>query len=172
MPFGEGRPGYNITETEIRYAMSNTKSNHQAARFLRISYETYSKYAKLYLYSASGKNLFELHKNIQGKGMRKGSFAKRTSHEETMQRIFDGKRPTIKGHELKAKLIRYQYVEEKCALCGFEERRAIDYSIPLVLDFKDGDRKNFNLENLQLVCYNCMYLTSHNPLNGGGVRLI
>jgi hypothetical protein len=171
MPFGDGRPGYNITETEIRYAMSNTKSNHQAARFLRVSYETYRKYAKQYMDSTSGKSLFELHKNIRGKGIHKGSFLKRTSYEESMQRIFNGERPNIPIREFKSKLIRHHYLEEKCALCGFEERRVIDYSIPLMLDFIDGDRKNFKLDNLQLICYNCSYLTSRNPWNGSEPKI-
>ena len=29
-----------------------------------------------------------------------------------------------------------------CDECGFEERRVVDYSVPLLLDWKDGDRTN------------------------------
>ena len=48
MPFkpGEGRPAFNITESQIRYAMENSKSCAEAARFLKISYEAFRKYAK------------------------------------------------------------------------------------------------------------------------------
>ena len=65
MPFkpGEGRPAFNIKESEIRYAMENSKSCAEAARFLKISYEAFRKYAKLYKDEASGKTLFEIHKN-------------------------------------------------------------------------------------------------------------
>ena len=47
MPFkpGEGRPAFNITETQVRYAMENSKSCAEAARFLKISYEAFRKYA-------------------------------------------------------------------------------------------------------------------------------
>ena len=63
MPFkpGEGRPAFNITESEIRYAMEHTNSCAGAARFLKISYEAFRKYAKLYKDKTSGKTLFELH---------------------------------------------------------------------------------------------------------------
>ena len=50
MPFkpGEGRPPMNISESEIKYAMANTQSCAGAARFLKVSYEAFRKYAKLY----------------------------------------------------------------------------------------------------------------------------
>ena len=50
MPFksGEGRPPINISESEIRYAMSNTQSCMAAARFLNVSYDSFRKYSGLY----------------------------------------------------------------------------------------------------------------------------
>jgi hypothetical protein len=44
MPKGQKAPnfeGFNITEREIRYAMENSTSNLDAARFLRITLPTY-----------------------------------------------------------------------------------------------------------------------------------
>ena len=32
--------------------------------------------------------------------------------------------------------------------------------IPLTLDFRDGDKKNMRLDNLQLLCYNCAFIIS------------
>ena len=61
--YGIGRSALNISETEIRYAMENTKSNAAAARFLKVSFTTYKKYARMYTDSKSGKTLYELHKN-------------------------------------------------------------------------------------------------------------
>ena len=71
MPFkpGEGRPAFNISETQIRYAMEHSKSCAEAARFLKISYEAFRKYAKLYKDESTGKTLFEIHKNQKGAGM-------------------------------------------------------------------------------------------------------
>ena len=167
MPFvlGQGRAPFNLSESEIRYAMSNTKSNHAAARFLKVSYETYRKYAKSYLDSASGRTLFELHKNISGKGIVKTPKVN-TRSITSLQDILNGLKPNYSVHKLKHRLIRHGFMSECCSLCGFSERRVHDYSVPLLLDFKDGDRSNFRLDNLQLLCYNCTYLTSYNSRGG------
>ena len=69
--YGIGKQSLNFTETDIRYAMDNTKSNSEAARFLKVSFTTYKKYAKQYTDSETGKTLWELHKNQSGKGIRK-----------------------------------------------------------------------------------------------------
>ena len=41
--YGIGKTALDITESEIRYAIENTKSNAEAARFLKISFTTYKK---------------------------------------------------------------------------------------------------------------------------------
>lgn len=163
MPFGKGngRKSFNLSESEIRYAMMNTKSNQAAARFMNVSYETYRKYAKQYRDSATGRTLFELHMNISGKGIIKTPKVN-TRVISTLQDIFDGLKPNYSIYRLKHRLIHHGFMEEKCSLCGFQERRVYDYSVPLILDFIDGNKSNFNLDNLQLLCYNCTYLTSHN----------
>lgn len=173
MPFskGHGRSSFNLSESEIRYAMLNTKSNQAAARFLNVSYETYRKYAKQYRDSASGTTLFELHKNIAGKGIIKTSKTN-TRVISTLQDVFNGLKPKYSTFKLKHRLIHYGFMEEKCALCGFHERRVYDYSVPLILDFIDGDRENYSLDNLRLLCYNCTYLTSHNVRGGRTKKLI
>ena len=43
-----GRPANVITKEEVERAIRNTPSNAAAARFCRVSYPTYKKYAKLY----------------------------------------------------------------------------------------------------------------------------
>ena len=50
------------------------------------------------------------------------------------------------------------YLEEKCAMCGFEERRVLDYKMPLLLHFKDGNKKNYKLDNIELLYYNHYFL--------------
>ena len=56
-----GRPPIALTESQIRYAMYNTYSNQQAARFLNLAYNTYKKYAKSYIDTETGLTLFQLH---------------------------------------------------------------------------------------------------------------
>ena len=48
-----------------------TPSQTQAKRFLNVSLTTYQKYSKLYKDEESGKNLWDLHKNQRGKGVKK-----------------------------------------------------------------------------------------------------
>lgn len=50
------------------------------------------------------------------------------------------------------------FLAECCSVCGFSERRVWDYKMPLLMHFKDNNRKNYRPENLQLLCYNCYYL--------------
>ena len=50
-------------------------------------------------------------------------------------------------------------VEEKCGQCGFQERRVLDYKMPLLMSFKDSNKKNYKLDNVELLCYNHYFLT-------------
>ena len=61
--YGIGRSSLDIPESDIRYAMENTKSNAEAARFLKVSFTTYKKYARMYVDRETGKTLYEIHKN-------------------------------------------------------------------------------------------------------------
>ena len=144
---GAGRPPINLTETQIRYAVENTKSNWQAAVFLKVQFNTYKKYADMY-------GLYDSHKNMGGKGVfRKKMFKEKISLED----IFANKRPSYNGTHLKRRLIQEQIREDKCEICGENKPRLIDGEKPLILDFKDANFKNFALENLRLICYNCAF---------------
>lgn len=153
---GEGRQPLNLLESSIRYAMENTRSNNEAARFLNVSFPTYKKYALLYIDSESNKTLYELHKNQSGKGISKANSG--ANHGRKLEDILAGKHPDYPIHNLKRRLIRSGMIEEKCECCGFEERRVTDYTIPLLLDHIDGNRKNHLRDNLRLLCFNCYYL--------------
>ena len=39
-----------------------------------------------------------------------------------------------------------------------EWERVLDYKIPLLLHFKDKNKKNYRKENIEFLCYNCYYL--------------
>jgi hypothetical protein len=160
---GHGREPLNVTETEIRYAMEHTRSCAEAARFLSLSYDTYKKYARYYVDKVTGKTLFDLHKNQRGKGISKS--APKINGRYGLKEILNGAYPNYSGKKLKARLIRSEYIEEKCCNCDFNERRVMDYSIPLMLDWIDGDKTNHKLENIRLLCFNCYYLLVGN-LNG------
>lgn len=150
-----GRAPTPILRSEIEEAQRHTNSNAAAARYLNVTYERYRKYAKLY-------GLFDQHLNMEGWGIDKGWSKKPTSIPLTD--ILAGKHPDYSLAKLKNRLIARKKIVEECSLCGFNERRITDQRVPLMLTFKDGKmRQNFSLENLQLLCYNCMFLTTGAP---------
>ena len=150
-----------LTKDQILRAMKYTKSNMAAARFLGCSYPHYKQYAKLYK-NEEGKTLFEIHLNRQGKGISKHLYKKKDI--TPIMDILEG-RVDVSNYspkELKERLIHEALIKEECNRCGFNERRVIDYKVPLILNFKDGNKKNWQLENLELLCYNCYFLNVGN----------
>ena len=129
-----------ITKNMILEAQKNTKSNMEAARFLRVSYPTYKKYAKMYKDDDTGQSLFEMHKNQQGIGVAKPYNVKKGKY--SMEDILEGMYPEYPVSNLKKRIITNSILEEKCDNCNFCERRVTDYTIPLLLDHLDGDRTN------------------------------
>jgi hypothetical protein len=138
--------------------MANTKSNSAAALFLNCSGPTYKKYAKAYIDSTTGKSLYDMHCNKAGKGLKRPMMNIKSPLIASLEDIFNGKRPNIKPYVLRDRLIRNCILEEKCDECGFNERRVIDYQIPLLLDFIDGNHQNMAKDNLRLLCYNHTFL--------------
>lgn len=78
--------------------------------------------------------------------------------------IFQNKYPNYDVRILQYRLITEGWLKEKCNHCGYDERRLSDYEVPLRLAFKDGDIKNFSLNNLELVCYNCYFQMYGSPI--------
>jgi 5-methylcytosine-specific restriction endonuclease McrA len=142
-----------LLESEIRAIQKKARSAAEAARLLGVSYNTYKKYAQLY-------GVFEDLKNPSGTGIKKGSTI---SHNQyALDDILAGKHPNYPIWKLKKRLLLSGYLEEKCANCGFEERRVIDHKVPLILDFLDDNRKNFSYDNLRVLCFNCSFLIRGN----------
>lgn len=142
---------------DIERAMRMTKSNRSAARYLNCSYTHYKQYAKNFT-DENGITLFEKHLNQSGKGISK--FLPNRGKEPALVDIIEG-RVSIDSYtpeKLKNRLIQESYLEECCANCGFAERRVIDYKVPLILNFKDSNKKNWRIENLELLCYNHYFL--------------
>lgn len=143
-----------ILRSQIEEAQRHTNSNKGAARWLGVGYKRYKKYAQLY-------GLFEGHMNEAGWGIEKG-FSKRPT-SIPLKEVLEGKHPKYSLSKLKNRLIARKKIVEQCSLCGFHERRITDGKVPLMMSFKDGNRTNFELANLQLLCYNCMFLTTGAP---------
>ncbi len=141
-----------LSKEQIVAAQGKTLSNMAAARYLHVSYQHYKKYAKMY-------NLFDSHKNQSGKGIPK--FLKGSKKMPPMIEIIEGRIAAshFDPNKLKYSLIEEGYLLEECAVCSFNERRVLDYKMPLLLHFKDNNSNNYSLNNIQLLCYNHYFLT-------------
>mgnify|MGYP006098084219 CR=1 FL=1 len=164
-------------------AMAKPKSNMAAARFLNVSYQHYKKWAKIYN-SETHDTLFDEHKNQSGKGIPK--FLRIGGKEPALLDLIEGRAnaSSFSPEKIKYRLITEGYLEEKCTQCGFQERRVLDYKIPLLLHFKDNNKKNYHLNNIEMLCYNHFFLTvgdiftskqiegieDHKPVNQGKVE--
>jgi hypothetical protein len=155
-----------LTKEQILAAQARTKSNFAAARYLHVSYPHYKKYAKTYTDSETGKTLFEMHLNQSGKGIPK-IFDYKTN-DPKVRDVVEGKVAPYSWSpdKLKKKIIQEGLIEEKCSRCGHTEKRALDLKAPLLLHFKDGNKENFLLDNLDFLCYNCYFLYVGNVLSG------
>lgn len=156
-----------LTKEKILEAHRHTKSGRAAARYLGCSYQHYKIYAKLYKDDEKGKTLFELHKNQQGKGIPK--HLKGSKKDPAIDQIINGTLDPshFSPDRIKNRLIVESYLVEECCRCGFNERRLLDYKVPLLLHFKDKNKYNYKLENLELLCYNCYFLYIGNVFSQG-----
>jgi hypothetical protein len=175
-----------LSKESIASAMDKTKSVRGAARYLNCSYQHLKKWMKLYKDEVSGKTLFELHKNQSGKGVPKFlSHAPFGRKEPAILDIINGvvDPSNFNPQKIKYRMIEGGYLKEECYKCGFNERRVLDYKIPLLMHFKNGNKQNYTLENVEMLCYNCYYLSvgdlytgkqienieDHKPINNGQV---
>jgi len=152
-----------LTKEDIVRAQKVTRSNMAAARYLHVSYNHYKKYAKMYK-NDDGKSLLESHKNQAGSGIQK--FALKGKDRIPLMDLLEGRVPIehFDAKDIKKRLIIEGLVEEVCAKCGFAERRITDTKVPVILNFKDGNKKNFHLDNIEFLCYNCSFLYAASPI--------
>jgi transposase len=171
-----------LSKQQIQAAMNKTKSNRAAARYLGVSYIHYKKWAQNYD-SETHENLFEQHKNQSGKGIPK--FLNGSVKQPAVLDIIEGRvDPShFTAAKIRDRMIGEGYLNDCCSHCSFNERRVLDYKVPLIMNFKDGNKKNYKLDNVELLCYNCYFLTvgdifndkqiqtmeEHKPANEGKV---
>lgn len=167
-----GRPSlaYDIGLPQVLYAMQNSTSNLDAARWLKLSYETWKKYASLYIHPDTGLTCYETHK--QTAKLRRAYVPKPKNRRyirktwiyngfvaATYADIFAGKHPKYSLTKLMDRLIHDGHKAEKCDKCGYCTQRAIDLTVPLRCLYIDAE-KGFlgGMDNIQFLCYNCLYI--------------
>ena len=148
-----------LSKDMVLAAMAKTKSNKAAARYLGVSYIHYKRWAKLYIDENTGLSLFESHLNQAGVGIPK--FPALGKKSPGILEVIEGRVDAshFSPEKIKNKLIHDGLIEDKCNSCGFNERRVLDYKVPLLMHFKDDNKKNYKLDNIELLCYNCYFLT-------------
>ncbi len=164
-----------ISREDVLRAMRFTKSNRAAAKYLGCSYQHYKPFAKNFKVDETDHNspsLFEAHKNQSGKGIPK--FLPNRRKEPNVKNIVETGTgwESFTPEKIKSRLITEGYLREECCKCMFNERRVTDYKMPLLLNFKDNNKSNYLLENLELVCYNCYFLYVADPLTQDQIRHI
>jgi hypothetical protein len=151
-----------FTRDQIINAMDKTSSIKAAARYLNCSYQHLKPFMKRYTHPETGETLFDMHKNQSGKGIPKFTTHKNKwkSKDFHILDIVEGRvnAEHYNPEKLKNRMIEANLMEEKCHNCGYQERRVTDYKMPLILHFKDGDTRHYNLGNVQLLCYNCYFI--------------
>ena len=145
-----------LLQAQIEQAMKVTRSNRSAAEYLRVGYNLYKRFAKLYKDPTTGKSLFELHKNMEGKGISKNSAADKRRFK--LDDILTGKHPQYPRERLLKRIMAAGYREEKCQSCGFCSRRPTDFKSPLILHHMNGDTSDHRIDNLEVLCYNCYFI--------------
>jgi len=145
-----GRGFRPLLQSEIEEVKKKSPFAAQQARLLGVSFDTYKKYAKLYgIYEPA---LPDQTGKVRFFDPEKGKFP--------LTRILAGEfrdNKAVSDWMVKDKLIRSGTFPPKCNICGYDKRRIVDNKIALLLDHKDGDRRNFALDNLQLLCLNCTF---------------
>ena len=157
------RPSKILTKEDIVRAQTVTRSNMAAARYLHVSYNHYKKYARMYK-NDEGVSLLESHMNQSGEGIPK--FAVAGIDNIPLMDVLEGRVPIehFDPRKIKARLLSEAKLVEVCDRCGFGERRVTDQKIPVILNFKDGNKKNWHLDNLEFLCYNCSFLYAASPI--------
>ena len=164
-----------LTKSQIETAMRYTKSIRAAAKYLGCSYQHLKPFMKALKVDESDPNsltLFDAHKNQNGKGIPK--FLPNRRKEPIVKRIFEEGigYESFTPSKIKARGIAEGYLKDECYTCGCNERRVTDYKTPTLLNFKDGNKSNYLLNNLEILCYNCYFLYVGDPLSPDQIRSI
>ena len=143
-----GRPSINLKKREIFHAIGVTQSMREAAMYCKVSYNTFKKFAKQYeLWSPSNR-----------KGRTGPRIKNKFIHSVLRGEMISNYRET----SLLKKAIQEGYLTQSCSNCEADFSHFLPPTIPpLVLDFLDGNNKNGKVDNLRILCLNCVYELRH-----------
>jgi hypothetical protein len=149
-----------LMESEILESYEHSFTAKGAAEYLGVSYSTLRTNARRL--------------GIWKTNRRSGAIKKPWNPElgkYPLSEILQNKHQNINPYYLRNKLFQSGSKDQKCDNCGFSERRITDGQQPLLVNFIDGNNNNYALENIQILCYNCMfmvgrgYISAHARMN-------
>jgi hypothetical protein len=143
-----------LLQSQIENAMKVTRSNRAAAEYLRVSYNLYKRYAKLYK-NSNGETLFQAHLNQSGYGISKTHVSKKRFK---LDEILLGKYPQYPREKLLRRMVISGCIEERCNHCGYCQKRPTDLKTPLILHHLNGNVTDHRRDNLEILCYNCYFV--------------
>ena len=127
-----------IKREDVEFAASKTKSMLSASKYLNIKFTSFKRYAEKYgLYKP----------NQAGVGISRNTLIPLNDI------IFNNKYPNYSTLSLKVRLIKEGILQNTCNSCGIT--KWMNKNISLELHHKDGNNKNHNLVNLEILCPNC-----------------
>jgi len=146
-PNKRGRPPKHYTYNQINHAIQTTDSMKMASEYLNMSYNNFKKWAKQY-------DLFN--PLPTSAGIRRRNSVKISPHN--LQKILEGENPSpYRETVLLKKCFQEGYLKQECSCCGTDFSYIENNLWPLVLDFFDKNHNNTKLENLRVLCLNCVY---------------
>ena len=144
-----GRGFRPLLQSEIEEVQKKTPFAAQQAKLLNVHFVTLKKYSKMY-------GIYNPHPCLKGRrniyGPERGKYP--------LNKILNGDfrdNSMVTDWMVKDKLIRSGVVPPKCDICGYDKRRVTDNKMAILVNHRDGDERNFKLDNIQLLCYNCMF---------------
>ena len=149
-PMGRPSKGMVMSKFNIELAIKSTQSMGQAGLYMGVSKNTFKKYAKLHGLWAPIKS---------SKGIRHtGNVGSALKHD--LKKILEGKNPNpYREDTLLKKGIHEGYLKCACSNCSadFTHMNVMTQLPPLILDFLDRNPMNTKIENLRVLCFNCVY---------------
>ena len=162
---------YKLQEKDFAELVKQYSSIMAISKALNMSKNVFIKYAKIYAYSSS-ETYYDYFQRMKKWRPKKTTKYSSETRQKVMDIITNKRKNTYPIGDLMYMLFRYELKKECCENCGCGERRTHDGRKPLVLTFvRKNNIKNYSLDNLQILCYNCYFMTVGDVSYGFGYMM-
>jgi hypothetical protein len=150
---------YKLQEKDFAELIKQYSSIESIAKALNMSKRIFIKYAKIYAYTSS-ETYYDYFQRMKSWKPKPASIYNAKVRQKVMEIVANKRQNTFPIGDLMYMLFRYELKKECCENCGCGERRSHDGRKPLLMTFKRKNNiKNYSLDNLQILCYNCYFMT-------------